>query len=99
LQNLFFAEIDLGLLDAAMQLHEKTQGSVFTIFEGKLMHDSHCYPFNCFKAVQIGLEDPAVEWAVGPFWDCDRETVWIGELECISDFVANVVAFERKGIV
>lgn len=61
LQNLVYAETDLGLLDAAMQLHEKTQGSMFIIFEGKPTHDSLCHLFKCFKAVHIGLGDPTVE--------------------------------------
>ncbi|KAH8748054.1 hypothetical protein BGZ57DRAFT_970192 [Hyaloscypha finlandica] len=99
LQNLFFAETDLGLLDAAMQLHEKTQGSKFIIFEGRPTHDCLCHLFKCFKAAQIGLGNPTVEWLIGASWDCDRELVWIGEHECISDLVANVAAFERKGIV
>jgi hypothetical protein len=81
LQNLFFAGTDLGLLDAAIQLPEKAQGSVFIIFEGKPTYDSLCHLFKCFKAAQIGLGNPTVEWLVGASWDCDREIVWTGELE------------------
>jgi hypothetical protein len=60
LHNLFFAETDLGLLDAAMQLHEKTQGSVFIIFEGRPTHDSLCHLFKCFR-------QPRSAWVILPW--------------------------------